>query len=45
MNYALGYAFTLRDLYTKFPFQKLKLYYYRQVTPPNLPNNQEYAAG
>lgn len=24
MNYALGYAFTLRDLYTKFPFQKLK---------------------
>lgn len=24
---------------------KLKLYYYRQVTPPNLPNNQEYAAG
>jgi hypothetical protein len=20
MNYALGYAFTLKDLYTKFPF-------------------------
>lgn len=24
MRYALGYAFTLKDLYTKFPFQKLK---------------------
>ena len=24
---------------------KLKLYYYRQVAPSNLPNNQEYAAG
>ena len=53
MNYALGYAFTLRDLYTKFPFQKLKFRqdkYYNSIahiirnnTTFVLPTGKKYA--